>query len=128
MSWRQGCHWIACLALCSVPVQNTMDITVMVTDCNDNKPIFAPITYTARCEGDSVNSTAASFIVTDGDQDTPNSLFDVEIVPGTNGPLMGGEPPFKLVDVSGLCVGGWGETVTPHSLGSIINSMYVTLC
>lgn len=83
-------------------MQDTIDVTVTVTDCNDNKPCFtSPVGYTERHEGDAVDSTAATFAVTDRDNEAPNNDYDVEIVTGTNGPLMGGVPPFKLVGVSG---------------------------
>ena len=83
-------------------MQDTVDITITVTDCNDNTPTFMiPISYTPRLEGDPVDSIAASFVVTDGDLTSPNNAFTVEIVTGTNGPLMGGVAPFKLVGVSG---------------------------
>ena len=98
---------IAYLAPLFVPVQDTINVTITVTDCNDNKPCFmSPVGYTPRCEGDPVDSIAATFVVTDGDNEAPNNVYDVEIVTGTNGPLMGGVPPFKLVGVSGAGVGG----------------------
>ena len=96
------CKKITFLAPLSVLVQDTIDVTVTVTDCNDNKPCFmSPVSYTQRCEGDPVDSIAATFAVTDSDNEAPNNVYDVEIVTGTNGPLMGGVPPFKLVGVSG---------------------------
>ena len=96
-------------------MQNTIDITITVTDCNDNKPCFTlPVNYTARCEGDSANSIAATFTVEDMDQAAPNNEYNVEIVTGTNGPLIGGVPPFKLVGVSGVC--GVGGVLSHHIL------------
>lgn len=97
-------------------MQATVDITIDVTDCNDNKPCFVlPSTYTARCEGDPADSVAASFAVVDSDLSPPNNVFTVEIVTGTNGPLMGGVAPFKLVGVSGVGHGSCSSFCTQHN-------------
>ena len=80
-------------------IDNTINITVDVTDCNDIAPVITLMAYHDVCEGDAIGTVAMDFTVADGDLSSPNNQFTVEIVSGTNGPLQDGVAPFMLADL-----------------------------